>query len=206
MLGECSGSSPMGRFLFWFLGGTAAAGALHLSQQVGLIEVHSLRDELFRFLVEEVIRGYVYADGVRARLDSHVFAQVGAGQLSLAHSAAGEIVLRPDFDVKVREGLANRIVEGPDAADAFESSRNQKHVAKGRSRLGESLAGGVPVVGIFRRDVGGYNAVLTFHLLFQSHGWGLLRASSIYSIVPIRVSIAVAAHRVTVREGTHFNF
>src|SRR5690348_9207439 len=162
----------MRRFLFWFLAGAAAVGALHMSKQASLIEVHSLRNELLRFFVEEVVGGYVYADGVRARLDSHVFAKVGAGQHSLAHGAAGEVVLRPDFDVQVREGLANRIVEVPHTADAFESSRNRQHVAKGSPGLVESGARRVPVMRVFRGDVRGNDAVLPFRLLFQSHGWG----------------------------------
>src|SRR5437899_1488060 len=86
--------------------------------------------------------------------------------------AAGKVVLGLDFNVQVREGLADGIVEGPHAADAFESSRNQQHVAKGGSGLGESGAGRVPVVCVFRGNVCGYDAVLTFRLLFQSHGWG----------------------------------
>lgn len=158
----------MRRFLFWFL----ARAALHLLKQAGLIKVNSFGDELLGLVIEEIVRGYVYADGVRARLDPHVFAKVGAGQHTFAHGAAGEVVLRFDFDVQVREGLADRIVESPHTADAFENGSDQEHVAKGGPGLGEPGAGRSPVMRVFRGDVGGNDAVLTLRLLFESHGWG----------------------------------
>src|SRR5437667_10667152 len=158
--------------LLFFAGPLVMAAGLHLLKQAGLIEVNSFGDELLGLVIEEVVRGYVHPDGVPARRDPHVFAKMGAGQHTLAHGAAGEVVLRFDFDVQVREGLADSIVESPHTADAFENGSDQEHVAKGGSSLRESGAGGVPVVRVFRRNVGGNNSVLTFGLLFESHGWG----------------------------------
>lgn len=163
----------MREFLLLFLAGPLVmAGGLHLLKQASLVEVNSFGDELLRLVIEEVVRGYVHPDGVPARRDPHVFAKMGTGQHTLANGAAGKVVLRLDFDVQVREGLADRIVKGPHAADAFENGSNQEHVAKGGPGLGEPGAGRSPVMRVFRGDVGGNDAVLTLRLLFESHGWG----------------------------------